>query len=60
MPLLERGFYAAKYGLERYVRIFPTFDQSPIERRHQKQAGTASPLEMLLDLSKVVEVVPLL
>src|SRR5262249_5945113 len=56
-PFLESRINAAQHGFERDARTLPAFDQRPIERREQKQPGSASLLEALLYFRVVVEVV---
>ncbi len=56
-PLLEGDVDAAQDGFERHSRVLPAFEQSPVQRGQQEEAGAAGALEMLLDLGVVVEVV---
>src|SRR5262249_29983900 len=56
-PFLECRIDSSQHGFQRHAGILPAFNQRPIERRKQKQAGTAHALKMLFDLREVVEVV---
>ena len=48
---------APQHGFQRDAGILPGFDQRPIERRKQEQAGAARALKMLLYFGEIIEVI---